>query len=267
MIYFRAFLLFFGLTLVLGFLSSCSSNKAITSGLLAPLPLDHQGGVIQVYSARTWGAKQAVSVHTWVSVKRSNDSHYTSYEIIGWRLRRSNSALVVRTDKPDRDWWGHQPKLLLDYRKDDTDLLIDRIEKTVDEYPYKAEYQAYPGPNSNTFTASIGREIPELGLDLPSTAIGKDYKTIGQMFGRSASGTGLQASLFGLFGLSVGIEEGIELNILGLNFELDIFDFALELPGIGRVGFDAVNTESNTENEVQKASIAKTLNIQVVTPD
>jgi len=125
-----------------GSMVSCSSNNEITSGLLAPKPQDYSGGVIQVYSARTWGAKQAVSVHTWFSVKRENDDFYTSYEIIGWRLRRNDTALVVRTTKPDRDWWGHQPKLLLDYRENDVDSLINKIEDAVENYQYKSEYQA-----------------------------------------------------------------------------------------------------------------------------
>lgn len=212
--YFRIGLVTISLILMLGFLSSCSSNQKVTSGLLAPQPKNYQGGVIQVYSARTWGAKQAVAVHTWVSVKRSGDDHYTSYEIIGWRLRRSDTALVVRNNNPDRDWWGHQPELLLDYRAADADMLIHRIEQVVESYPYKSEYQAYPGPNSNTFTASIGRAIPELGLDLPSTAIGKDYKSLNEMFGRSSSGSGVQASLFGLLGVTLGIEKGWKLIFL-----------------------------------------------------
>ena len=220
----------------LGLLVSCTSNQAITKGTLAPTPDAHKAGIIQVYAARTWGAKQAVSVHTWISTKKSGQDHYVSYEIIGWRLRRSGSALVIRDNLPDKDWWGHQPELLLDYRQADADALITRIEQLVNDYPYKHEYQAYPGPNSNTFTAMIGRNVPELGLDLPSTAIGKDYKSIDESFGFSPSGTGIQASLWGILGITLGFEEGVELNILGLNFELDIFDMALELPGIGRIG-------------------------------
>jgi hypothetical protein len=234
------FIRLFGLGLIVffiaGLVSSCATNRQITSGLLAPDPAKHQGAVVQVYAARTWGAKQAVAVHTWISTKRSHEAQYTSYEIIGWRLRRNNSALVARKNQPDRDWWGHQPELLLDYRDGDADSVIDKIEKAVQAYPYKTQYQAYPGPNSNTFTATIARQVPELGLDLPSTAIGKDYKTLGSSIGRSASGSGFQISLFGLLSLTVGVEEGIELNILGLNFELDIFDLAIELPALGRIG-------------------------------
>ena len=251
MSYFRVALMTISLILIFGFLSSCSNNQKVTSGLLAPQPEYHQGGVIQVYAARTWGAKQAVAVHTWISVKRSGENHYTSYEIIGWRLRRNNTALVVRNSNPDRDWWGHQPELLLDYRAADVDSLIQRIEQAVENYPYKSEYQAYPGPNSNTFTASIGRAIPELGLDLPSTAIGKDYKPLSEMFGRSASGSGVQASLFGLLGLTLGVEEGLEFNILGLNFELDLFDLAIELPGVGRIGADVITPDTDTKRAEQ----------------
>ena len=243
--YFSRLLLFI---LLGGALASCSSNEQITKGSFAPKPEQYSGGVIQVYSARTWGAKQALSVHTWISAKRAGAENYTSYEIIGWRLRRNNTALVVRDSLPDRDWWGHQPELLLDYRQSDADQIIDKIEAAVERYPYKDEYQAYPGPNSNTFIATIGREVPELGLDLPSTAIGKDYKAIGDSFGLAPSGTGIQASLFGLLGITIAKEEGLELNILGLNFELDLFDFALELPGVGRLGADPVSKSNRSKN-------------------
>jgi len=231
------------LTLTSTLLVSCAISNKKTAGTFAPEAMTHNEAVVQVYSARTWGAKKLVSVHTWISLKEKNSEQYTSYEIIGWRLNYNNSALVTRKNRPDRDWWGNQPKLLLDIRGQKADSLIPKITQAVNDYPFKETYQAWPGPNSNTFTAFIGKRVPELGLDLPSTAIGKDYREIRDVVGLSPSGTGVQASLWGLLGLTIGYEEGLELNILGLNFELDLFDLAIELPGLGRIGASDVDTQ------------------------
>ena len=78
--------------------------------------------------------------------------------------------------------------------------------------------------------------MPELRLALPSTAIGKDYLPGGALAGRSPSGTGFQLSVFGLFGLLAGWQEGVELNLLGLSFGVDVVRPALKLPAVGRVG-------------------------------
>jgi len=130
-------------------------------------------------------------------------------------------------------WYGARPELLLERRGPGVDELIDRIEAAVVAYPYTNEYRLWPGPNSNTFTAFVARQVPELGLDLPSTAIGKDYLTGGQLIARMPSGTGWQVSLYGLLGAGLAWDEGIELNILGLAAGIDFKDHALRLPGVG----------------------------------
>ena len=93
----------------------------------------------------------------------------------------------------------------------------------------------YPGPNSNTYTAWVGRHIPELKLDLPPTAIGKDYLGYG-VIAKAPSGTGIQISFFGLLGILAGVEEGLEINVAGLTFGVDPLGLALKLPGFGRIG-------------------------------
>jgi hypothetical protein len=84
--------------------------------------------------------------------------------------------------------------------------------------------------------AYIGRNVPELHMDLPATAIGKDYPINGSVLDRTPSGTGYQLSMLGLLGVSVAREEGLEINVLGLNFGIDLFKPALKLPFIGRLG-------------------------------
>jgi hypothetical protein len=56
--------------------------------------------------------------------------------------------------------------------------------------------------------------------------------------GLTDSGTGIEASLWGLLGVKVGWVEGVELNFFGLVAGLDLRHPALKLPGFGRLGMD-----------------------------
>jgi hypothetical protein len=39
-----------------------------------------------------------------------------------------------------------------------------------------------------------------------------------------------------VLGATLAVEEGLEVNILGLTFGLDPLDLAIKLPGLGRIG-------------------------------
>lgn len=201
----------------------------------APHPDDFEEAIIQVYAARTRGTKKALAVHTWIATKRKGADQYIIAQVLGWRLRPGGTALYREPGIPDKSWARNPPTLLLDLRGEEVEQLIDKVETAINTYPWQGEYTVWPGPNSNTFMAWIGLQVPELKLDLPATAIGKDWRPVSNTFGKSASGTGVQASLYGLLGITAGYEEGLEINIFGLSIELDIFDLTLELPGIGRL--------------------------------
>ena len=202
---------------------------------LAPDPAATREAVIQVYAARTWGWKGYFGVHTWVAVKPTGAKSYTVYEVIGWRLRWGDTVLVVRDRAPDERWFGSFPEVLADRRGPGVDELIQRVAVAARDYPYSGEYRLWPGPNSNTFTASIGRAVPELEMDMPATAIGKDYIG-GRIFATAPSGRGIQFSLFGLLGVTASAVEGLEINVLGLIFGLNPLRPALNLPIFGRIG-------------------------------
>jgi len=208
------------------------------STAMAPDPRTTPEAIVQVYAARAFSWRGALGVHTWVAVKPSNAASYTRYEVFGWGVRRGRPAVLIRTNiAPDGYWFGSHPEVQVDLRGGaEIDALIDRIDRAARAYPHMHEYRLWPGPNSNTFTAYIGRQVPELRLDLPPTAIGKDYISNGSILALSPSGTGAQVSLFGLAGLLVGLEEGIEVNLLGLTVGVDILRPALKLPGLGRIG-------------------------------
>ncbi len=225
--------------------SACMSNRV--SGVpwfaqrrdatgLAPDPTTTQEAVIQVYAARAVAWRAAFAVHTWIAVKPAGADRFTRYEVIGFGV--SEGAPAVRVDRtgPDNYWFGAQPELLLDRRGPEVEALIEKVREAVASYPYPQEYRAWPGPNSNTFTAYVARAVPELRLNLPSIAIGKDYLPGGAIFDAAPSGTGYQVSLLGVAGILAALDEGIEANLLGLNIGIDFKRPALKLPGIGRIG-------------------------------
>jgi hypothetical protein len=204
---------------------------------LAPDPATTPESVIQVYAARAVAWRGAFAVHTWIVVKPSGADRYTRYEVMGFGV--GNGAPAIRIDRtgPDNYWFGARPSIVLERRGDGVDAIIAKIRDAVARYPYPREYRAWPGPNSNTFTAFVAREVPELGLALPSTAIGKDYLPGGAVFAAAPSGTGYQLSLLGLAGVLMARREGLELNLLGLSIGIDGQAFAVKLPGIGSLGF------------------------------
>lgn len=202
---------------------------------LAPDPALHPEAVVQVYGARAWGWRGRFGSHTWIAVKPASAETYTVYEVIGWKLRWSDSALSISQRSPDARWYGNAPELLAERRGDGAAALIPRIEKAVSAYPHTREYSAWPGPNSNTFTAWVARAVPELKVDFPPTAIGKDYLS-DRLLDSAPSGSGFQLSLRGVLAVTAGRVEGIEFSILGLTFGLNPFDPALKLPLVGRLG-------------------------------
>lgn len=203
---------------------------------LAPDPATTPEAVIQVYAARAVSWRGYFGVHTWIAVKPTRAEHFTVYEVMGFRVRRGGgSAVYARERAADGYWYGNRPQLLSDVRGDGVDALIERIEAAVESYPYPGTYHVWPGPNSNTFIAHVLRAVPELKVDLPAHAVGKDY--LGpRLFAKTPSGTGAQLSLFGVAGLLAGWEEGVEINLIGLTFGLNPKRLALKLPIVGNLG-------------------------------
>ncbi|MBL4739593.1 MAG: DUF3750 domain-containing protein [Sneathiella sp.] len=202
---------------------------------ISPSPALFKPAVIQVFAAKTWGWRGAFAVHTWISIKEKGAPNFTRFEVIGWRAYRGGSALTISRGYPDNYWFGNRPELLVDIRGQEAEPIIDRIKALIADYPHKKEYRLWPGPNSNSFIAHIGRQIPALKLDLPPTAIGKDYIAGGKLLGPPISGDGFQFSLFGYAGFSYSSVQGIEFHLFGLTTGFDFDDMTLKLPGFGRI--------------------------------
>ena len=202
---------------------------------LAPDPATTPEAVVQVYAARAFDWRGIAGVHSWIAAKAAGAPGFTVYEVSGWRLRRSGTSVTVSDRPPDARWFGNAPTLLADLRGEAAEAAIPGIEKGISDYPFAGEYRVWPGPNSNTFTAYVLRHAPELRVDLPPTAIGKDYLG-GQLVAAAPSGTGFQFNVGGVAGILVAIEEGFEINLLGATFGIDPLGLSLKVPFIGRIG-------------------------------
>ncbi len=168
-----------GLLLLGVLLLGCSGGDWRTasreSAGLAPSPASTHEAVLQVYGADAWGWRGWFAIHTWIAAKRTGESNYTVYDVVGWRARRGQDVMRIRKDVPDRYWYGERPEIIREYRGKGVDTLIEAVERAANTYPWKRTYSVFPGPNSNTFTAWIAQQVPELELTLPLSAIGKSY--------------------------------------------------------------------------------------------
>ena len=210
---------------------------------IAPDPARTPEAVVQLYAARAFNWRGIFGVHTWIATKEAEAPAYVVYQVVGWRAYRGLPVLVVQEDIPDRLWFDSRPKVMADLRGPVAERAIQGIRKAAETYPYPETYRLWPGPNSNTFTAYVARNVPELKAALPSNALGKDYLDEGQFFTRTPSSTGWQLSLYGVLGLALGIQEGLEINLLGLVFGVDVARPALKLPFVERIGFSRDLTE------------------------
>lgn len=204
-----------------------------SSASLLPAAATESEATIHVFAARVGRWRGVFAHHSWVVVKEAGAKAYTRFDVVGW-----GNPVRVNHREADGRWFGNAPELVAEVKGDAAAALIPRIRAAVKSYGYSeyGSYAAWPGPNSNSFVQHVLAEVPELGHALPPTAIGKDWRESGLYAGLTPSRTGIQASLYGLAGISLGWVEGIEINLLGLVAGLDLRQPALKLPGWGRVG-------------------------------
>jgi hypothetical protein len=137
---------------------------------LTPSAVD--GPSIRVYGASVWGFRGYFAIHTWIATRDINEAQYTIHQVIGWRLRRTGTALTRHEGNPDSPWFGNEAILLHEVSGVEAEALIPKVRTAIYSYPFAARYTMFPGPNSNSFTEWVAQEVPELELALPTKAIG-----------------------------------------------------------------------------------------------
>jgi hypothetical protein len=114
---------------------------------------------------------------------------------------------------------------------------LPAVSGAIENYRWRnrGDYKTWPGPNSNTFVADVLAAIPDIGIALPPTAVGKDYAP-GLLVRKTAAG-GVTLNLGGVLGLTAGLRDGFALSILGLVAGIRFESPALLVPGLGTVTF------------------------------
>jgi hypothetical protein len=197
-----------------------------------PPAAQHPDARVLVLSGQTGGWKGVVAVHSWIVVKRDNARSWSRYDVVGW-----GNPVRINGWAPDGRWYGGRPFVVADIQGAEAQALIPKIEAAIQDYQFRnaGDYRIWPGPNSNTFVATVLRAVPEIGVTLPPNALGRDFRPAAYA-GWSDSRTGIEANLWGLFGVKLGWVEGVEVNVLGLVAGLDLRNPAVKVPGFGRLG-------------------------------
>ena len=132
----------------------------------APDPAAHEAAVVQVYAARAARWRGIFGVHSWIAYKPANADRLCAHR--GHRLGRA-----VQANRRRQAQWRSGSVLvgqgagsvIRSARRSLPRRAIAAIEAAVERYPYANRYRVWPGPNSNTFTAHVLREVPELEVD------------------------------------------------------------------------------------------------------
>ncbi|PCJ52787.1 MAG: hypothetical protein COA70_11425 [Planctomycetota bacterium] len=193
--------------------------------------------------------------HAWIDVKQGNEASWTRIEIGGPSsgidvfhitsaevrapIRWKNRVSVLETITGERAKLAIPQLLRLAAAEKDFGTWKTVSEKDNNwhaiRHPAQArDYDAWPGPNSNTFIATLIEGTPELHAELHHNSVGKDYPR-SMRAGMTSSGYGFEADL-GYLGAGIGLRQGLELHFMQLTAGIGLWPPALKIPLIPRIG-------------------------------
>lgn len=202
-----------------------------TSSGMLPAPATGDAA-IYVMAARTGGLKGALSVHSWIVLKKPGEAQYVRYDKVGW-------GRPVRRDAypADANWYSNTPAVVHAVLGERAAELLPDVEAAIEAYPHAqpGAYRIWPGPNSNSFVAHVVDAVPRLGASMPPNATGRDFAPGVVSLRFSADWQDVHVTLGGLAGFAVGRRSGVEAHMLGAVVGIDVMRPALKIPALGRV--------------------------------
>ena len=129
---------------------------------------------VLIMSGRTGGWKGVFSVHSWVVFKPRERQGLAALR----RGRLGQSGADQRLGRRTAAGTATCRRSCSTCAATAAAKAIPKIEAAVKEYHYAnaGDYRIWPGPNSNTFVATVLRAIPEAEAILPANAVGRDFR-------------------------------------------------------------------------------------------
>lgn len=181
---------------------------------LTSLPVEPTGPVVQLWHATLPSALRWVAVHCWFTAFDPAVGQWRRWEVWQNADAGGTSWGHVHRDlmSPYRPVGGGPAVRQAEWQGEEAERLLAVLEGSP-EYPHRARYHYWPGPNSNTYAAWVLRQAA-VSHDFDPRAVGKDY--LGLLGGRG------QLTMPGfqwespLLGLKIARCCGVEVHLLGL---------------------------------------------------
>lgn len=190
---------------------------------------------VAVLSGEMPGALRDIARHSWVVANVKGPSgafRYRRYEWLG-------EASATDSDNPF-DYFGNGDVaihgVVLDEDPVKLSEMVACLERETRSYR-DVNCGCWPGPNSNTFADGLIRACG-LGIELPASAIGRDYRgPIGVSVTEARTGVQLETWLGGA---KIGLKEGVSADLAGLSLGLHFWPPGIDVPvNPGRIGLDS----------------------------
>jgi len=213
-----------------------SSEASFSNGMYPPegtvSAVRSDACVVQLRYATLPHVLRAVAVHYWFVVFESASRRWHRWEV--WQTKNAGGRSIghIHCDMrhPDCGVGGGAYRLAAEWDGRAAQR-IRAVLARVSDYPHWDHYRAWPGPNSNTFTAWVLREAG-LPCCLDPRAVGKDY--VGLLGARCSRGPFCAQLETPLCGVRVSLHGGVEVHLLGLTCGLRWSPFEVHTP-FGRV--------------------------------
>ena len=152
--------------------------------------------------------------HAWVDMKNGDEDSWLRAEVYNSSTGARITAISAEQARATHRW-DNRSAVLSVVVGDKASAAIPAIVEFTENY--QLEYDAWPGPNSNTFIADLLSSVSGVDARLHHNSVGKDFP-------------------WGYFGLGFDWDSGIDVHIMQLTFGVSFWPPAIKLPLLPRIG-------------------------------